>query len=570
MTLQLPIERSEFGSAWADSLASLMVRLHESQGGRAKHSIRIAGLTRDLCSALDSGNSCLSHDRLEKIEDYHSPIIVTADEALNRVAPLVLEQSRLYLYRYWFDEYQLAQAIKKLKRPLAVSLTEQQLKRLVADTKALQAQAIHVALQQGLTLITGGPGTGKTFTLVRILMALLQQNSQLNVALAAPTGKAAARMQEALRVSLSKAETPLAMDLLSALPNTAFTLHRLLGMGHGTKAQFNADNPLPYDVVIIDEASMIDLRMAAQLFAAIAPSARLILLGDANQLAAVEAGAVLSEITTAKSLHGCRVQLTESMRFKDNSGIGQLAIAICAGDAEQTIHLLKANQQDVCYQPIDQPELMLEQLFQGYLNDSNGSVETSHLSFVSTLQQQQNITAILLAFDRFRVLCAVREGTYGVLNINQRLGMLLQHALGQDIDPTQKWFRGRPVMVTQNDYTLGVFNGDIGITMEEEGEFYVYFPARDGEPMRVAAARLAHTETALALTIHKSQGSEFNHVAVVLPKEDTPILTRELIYTGITRAKEKISIWGQESLMIKAVQRKTQRASGLQVKLDQD
>ena len=179
--------------------------------------------------------------RLEKIEDYQSPIIVTADEALNRVAPLVLEQSRLYLYRYWFDEYQLAQAIKQLKRPLAVSLTEQQLKRLVADTKALQAQAIHMALQQGLTLITGGPGTGKTFTLVRILMALLQQNSQLNVALAAPTGKAAARMQEALRISLSKAETPLAMDLLSALPNTAFTLHRLLGMGHGTKAQFNAD-----------------------------------------------------------------------------------------------------------------------------------------------------------------------------------------------------------------------------------------------------------------------------------------------------------------------------------------
>ena len=565
MSLKLPIERSEFGSAWADSLASLMVRLHETQGGRAKHSVRIASLTRDLCSALDSGHACLSHDRLEKIEDYHSPIIVTAEQALKHVAPLVLEQSRLYLYRYWFDEYQLAQAIKQLKRPLAISLTESQIEAFVANTKTLQAQAIRVALQQGLTLITGGPGTGKTFTLVRILMALLQQNSQLNVALAAPTGKAAARMQEALRMSLSKTQTPLANDLLSALPNTAFTLHRLLGMGHGTQATFNADNPLAYDVVIVDEASMIDLRMAAQLFAAIAPSARLILLGDANQLAAVEAGAVLAEISSAQSLHSCRVQLTESMRFKDDSGIGQLASAICAGNAEQTMQLLKDKKPDICYQTIEQPEQMLEQLFQGYLDVNN---ETS--SFVTTLQQQQTIRHILAAFDRFRVLCAVREGMYGVLSINQRLSVLLQKALGFELDPTQKWFHGRPVMVTQNDYTLGVFNGDIGITLEEEGAFYVYFPARDGEPMRVAAARLAHTETALALTIHKSQGSEFNHVAVVLPKEDTPILTRELIYTGITRAKEKISLWGQESLVQQAVQRKTQRASGLRIKLDND
>ena len=557
MSLILPIERSEFGSPWADSLASLLVRLHEIQGGKTKHSVRLASLTRDLCAALDSGHSCLDNNRLEKLEEYHSPIIVTADNALIHIAPLVLEQSRLYLYRYWYDEYQLAQAIKQLKRSLDVSLSEAQRQALVANTKELQAKAIDVALAQGLTLITGGPGTGKTFTLVRILMALLQQNPQLNVALAAPTGKAAARMQEALRHSLSKAETPLASDLLSALPNTAFTLHRLLGMGHGTKAKFNAAHPLPYDVVIIDEASMIDLRMAAQLFAAIAPSARLILLGDAKQLAAVEAGAVLSEISTANSLASCRVQLTESMRFHSDSGIGQLAAAVCAGNSEQTRQLLNAKKTDVFYRALEPLETMTESLFQGYN------------SFVSALEQNQHINQILSVFDKFRVLCAVREGAYGVLSINQRLSLLLQQALALEPDPLQQWFKGRPVMVTQNDYTLGVFNGDIGITLEEDGEFYVYFPSRDGEPMRVAAARLAHTETALALTIHKSQGSEFTHVAVVLPKEDTPILTRELLYTGITRAKEKVSIWGQDALVAQAVERKTHRASGLKAKLDE-
>ena len=163
----------------------------------------------------------------------------------------------------------------------------------------------------------------------------------------------------------------------------------------------------------------------------------------------------------------------------------------------------------------------------------------------------------------------MREGNYGVFSINQRLSVLLQRALLLAEDSSNVWFHGRPVMVTQNDYTLGVFNGDIGITLEEDDGFYVYFPARDGEPMRVSAARLAHSETALALTIHKSQGSEFKQVAVVLPKEDTPILTRELLYTGITRAKSVVSIWGMTSLIEKAVQRKTQRASGLQAKLDQ-
>lgn len=554
MTLQLPIERSEYGTPWADSLASLLVRLHEQQGGQHQHSARIASLTRELCSALDSGHSCLDNAWLEKLAFYQSPVIVPARYALERVAPLVLEHSRLYFYRYWWDEYQLAQTVRRLNRRLPVTLSAEQRAQLSAGTHSAQAQAIDCALAWGFSTITGGPGTGKTFTLVRILLALLQQNPQLKVALAAPTGKAAARMQEALRNSL--AQTPLAADVLAVLPDTAFTLHRLLGMGHGTQPKFNAQNPLPFDLIIVDEASMIDLRMATQLLAAIDVNARLILLGDANQLAAVEAGAVLAEISKAVSLRQSSVQLTESQRFGEHSGIGKLASAICAGDSSQTRAVLKAALPDVHYHSLEQPDALAAKLFQGY-----GAL-------VAALAQQRPIGEVLKAFDDYRVLCAVREGAYGVYALNQRLSLLLQRALQQDEDPLALWFHGRPVMVTQNDYALGVFNGDIGITFEEDDGFYVYFPARDGEPMRVAAARLAHSETALALTIHKSQGSEFKTVAVVLPKDDTPILSRELLYTGITRAKQVVQVWGLESLVELAVARKTQRASGLQVKID--
>lgn len=269
-------------------------------------------------------------------------------------------------------------------------------------------------------------------------------------------------MQEALRNSLE--QTPLAADLLSVLPNTAFTLHCLLGMGHGTQAKFNQQQPLAYDLVIVDEASMIDLRMASQLLSAIAPTARLILLGDANQLAAVEAGAVLAEISKAQRLTHSSVQLTESQRFGSNSGIGQLATAMRDGDIEKTHELLKRGLPDVLYHPLESPDSLAQKLFQPYL------------PLVAALKNQQAITDILKAFDQYRVLCALREGNYGVFSINQRLSALLQRALLLAEDSSNVWFHGRPVMVTQNDYTLGVFNGDIGITLEEDDGFYVYFP----------------------------------------------------------------------------------------------
>ena len=549
--LHLPIQRSEFGSAWADSLATLLVQLHEGQGGNRLHSIRLAGYVRDLCAALDHGHSCLYSEFFDRLADYQSPIIVPVEQALQHIAPLVLEDKRLYLYRYWWDEYRLAQAIKQLNRHIPSTLADADLQQLSVGTHPQQAQAIKVALQSGFTLITGGPGTGKTFTLVRILIALLQQNSQLTVALAAPTGKAAARMQEALRQSL--AQLPVAQQLLKALPQTAFTLHRLLGMGHGTQPKFNAQQPLPYDLIIVDEASMIDLRMASQLLTAISPNARLILLGDANQLAAVEAGAVLAELNKAQTLSQSRVHLTQSQRF--GGQIGQLAEAVCRGDTLTVTQLIEQSSDELNYAPLEQVESLAKKLFIGYQ------------AFAQALKSKTDIVDLLKLFDDFRVLCAVREGSYGVNALNQRLSLLLQKELVQKEDPLAVWYHGRPVMVTQNDYSLDVFNGDIGITLEEEDGFYVYFPARDTPTKRVSAARLAHSETALALTIHKSQGSEFKQVAVVLPKEESPILTRQLLYTGITRAKKQIQLWALKPILLKTIEQETKRASGLHLKV---
>ena len=549
--LHLPIQRSEFGSAWADSLATLLVQLHEGQGGNRQHSIRLAGYVRDLCAALDHGHSCLYSEFFDRLADYQSPIIVPVEQALQHIAPLVLEDKRLYLYRYWWDEYRLAQAIKQLNRHIPSTLADVDLQQLSVGTHPQQAQAIKVALQSGFTLITGGPGTGKTFTLVRILIALLQQNSQLTVALAAPTGKAAARMQEALRQSL--AQLPVAQQLLKALPQTAFTLHRLLGMGHGTQPKFNAQQPLPYDLIIVDEASMIDLRMASQLLTAISPNARLILLGDANQLAAVEAGAVLAELNKAQTLSQSRVHLTQSQRF--GGQIGQLAEAVCRGDTLTVTRLIEQSSDELNYAPLEQVESLAKKLFIGYQ------------AFAQALKSKTDIVDLLKLFDDFRVLCAVREGSYGVNALNQRLSLLLQKELVQNEDPLAVWYHGRPVMVTQNDYSLDVFNGDIGITLEEEDGFYVYFPARDTPTKRVSAARLAHSETALALTIHKSQGSEFKQVAVVLPKEESPILTRQLLYTGITRAKKQIQLWALKPILLKTIEQETKRASGLHLKV---
>ncbi len=547
------------GPAWAAGLAALLAAVHRRDGGAEADVPLLESWVRQLAEALAEGHVCLQQDRgVPRWRTLTSPVIVPSEDAERTVAPLVAEPTRLYLYRHWQAEMQLAKALRALDAPVehAAPVPPERL----AGLNALQQQAVRMATQRRFALITGGPGTGKTFTLVRILLALLEQQPGLQVAMAAPTGKAAARMSEALRGALERLQQPepgaaaVSAAMLAAVPDNAVTLHRLLGIQYDRPAQYDAGNPLSYDLMIVDEASMIDLRLASQLLAAIDPrKTRLILLGDANQLAAVEAGAVLEEIGRAERLQGCRVALSESQRFGADSGIGRLAAAICAGDAAAVRALAAQGRADVGFAALPAPEVLAGRLFAGYAD------------FVASLSAvNPEPKAVLAALDRFRVLCAVREGAFGVSGLNARLSVLLRRALGQEVVPAM-WFHGRPVMVMRNDYALGVFNGDVGVVLERGERLEAFFPDREAaDGVRgIAVARLASVETALAMTVHKSQGSEFGEVAVVLPAGDSPVVTRELLYTGVTRARERVRVWAGEEGLSVAVGRRTERRGGL-------
>ncbi|RZU38220.1 DNA helicase/exodeoxyribonuclease V alpha subunit [Fluviicoccus keumensis] len=543
-TLSSQPGQTDDAPAWSAGLAELLASLHQRDGGDPAQAGRIRDWVRKLAAGLAQGHVCLV-DEHAPWRNLSSPVLVDAARAADTVAPLVAEDERLYLYRHWQAETQLAQALSALDEAVgdAAPVAAHHLDGL----NERQRQAVAMATQRRFSLITGGPGTGKTYTLVRILLALLEQNPTLHVALAAPTGKAAARMYEALSAALAKA-TGVTDAMRAALPTSASTLHRLLGIQYDRPAQYHAANPLPFDLVIVDEASMIDLRLASQLLAAIDPRrTRLILLGDANQLAAVEAGAVLEEMGRAPRLQAARVALNESQRFGADSGIGRLAAAICAGDSAAVLGFRRQGLDKVRFEDLPGAEALAEALFRGYA------------PYVDALRGGADTEAVLAAFGRFRVLCALREGTTGVAGLNERLTARLRAALGQEAGAAL-WFHGRPVMVMQNDYALNVFNGDIGVALRSAAGLEVFFPGRE---RGISVARLAHVETAFAMTVHKSQGSEFEEVAVVLPGADSQVVSRELLYTGVTRARVRVQVWAGERGLSVAVGRRTERRSGL-------
>ncbi len=516
--------------------------------------------------------------------------------------PLVLDGERLYLRRYWRDETLVAHTIGARARDVRaldpaqvrgwldlLFATERQ-----GDTPDWQKIACAVALRGSVAIITGGPGTGKTYTVARLLallFAMAPDAARQRVALAAPTGKAAARLKQ----SIDKALGELADKLGGALPlreltarmGAARTLHSLLGARPDTRSfAHHRGNPLDVDVLIVDEASMVHLEMMATLLDALPPGAILILLGDKDQLASVEAGAVLGDLcrdaqagaytpaTVAYALaasgevipaafHGNggalaqqTVMLRRSRRF--GGPIGQLALAVNGGDAAGAEHVLRqggalhwiehAHQHHVVQLALDGYSPFLT------LIDS-GAGKGEHDAWVRD---------VLHRFESFRILCAVREGEWGVSGLNGAIEQRLDAA--RLIRRYGEWYVGRPVMITRNDYGTGVFNGDIGLTMPDParpGSLRVYF--LEGEAVRsVLATRLRHVETAYAMTVHKSQGSEFHHTVLVLPKERGAILARELVYTGITRASAAFTlVTPTGSVLAEAIARRTQRASGL-------
>lgn len=508
--------------------------------------------------------------------------------------PLVLDANgRLYLYRYWKYERDLAQTIL-YKTALSIdtidkALFTQGLDRLfpgfTEEGVDWQKVAALAALRKKICIISGGPGTGKTSTVVKILALLLEQTkgTSVRVALAAPTGKSAARLKES--IGLMKDTLDCADSVKELIPNEVSTIHRLLGpIAASIRFHYSDKNPLPYDVVIIDEASMVALPLMAKLATALKPDARLIILGDRDQLSSVEAGAVLGDmcgcgqqeifspefgdlfadlscarIPTAPPaqvlppLTDSLVILKKNYRFPADSGIGTAGTAVNAGNGADAIAILKGDVfHDVVWRDVPKPaglkKSIMDAVVEGY----------------STYLAAGTVAEALRHFNTFRVLCALNQGPYGVAGLNA----LIEEILAEKglIDPQQRWYRGRPVLITINDYNLKLFNGDVGIVfpdLEGGGNPRVYFPDPDGGIRNVSPVRLPAHETVYAMTIHKSQGSEFDRIHMLLPGNDSAVLTRELIYTGITRAKNKVDIWGDEGIFVTAVSRRIDRKSGL-------
>ncbi len=502
-------------------------------------------------------------------------------------SPLVLVQDtqgeRLYLRRAWNAEQSIREHILQrinlsIAEPVDLSL---QLDALFGTETSMQRIACEVAAKNHITLITGGPGTGKTTTVVKLLALLIATSiNDLKIHLAAPTGKAAARLTESITNALSQ----MPADVQSRIPTQTQTLHRLLR----SNSRDTRVHPLATDVVVVDEASMVDLEMMARLLASVPPTARLILLGDKDQLASVEAGAVMSQLCTGELLRAQTVTLTHSHRFDATSGIGQWAQAVNADNqnnaasiqalwnaAPDWLSTLPNNTSEDSKQDSGQTD-PLHQVTKLQLQNSHDTKLAKALAigwrhWLSLLDSHrthtfEKITActdsqaidLLKSFNEFSVLCAVREGPFGVTQLNAHI----EKALGFT---ATAWYVGRPVMVTRNDYALELMNGDVGICLPgPDGVLRVAFPSLGGNVRWIVPARLDSVETVFAMTVHKSQGSEFHHVLLVVPAHDSPVLTRELVYTGLTRAKENLTLWApRPEVLLQACNRRVLRSGGL-------
>lgn len=465
----------------------------------------------------------------------------------------------VYLDRYWIEEQRVAEDVKALAASTR-SGPAVDIDRLFPTAFAEQRRAAEVALSRALTVLTGGPGTGKTTTVARLLALLTEQAQRagrppLRIALAAPTGKAAARLLEAVQTEVDALD-PVDRDRLPELKAT--TLHRLLGSRPDTSSRFwhNRDNRLPHDVLVVDETSMVSLTMMARLLEAVRPDSRLVLVGDPDQLASVEAGAVLADLVDglAGNDDGPVARLVTAHRF--GASIGALASAIRAGDADTALAVLAAGGDHIEWVDTDQPAGILRKVL---------VPQALALREAAVLD---NGPEALRTLERHRMLCAHRRGPFGVDYWNRQVERWL--AEQTDTPLWAAWYVGRPVLVTANDYGLGLYNGDTGVTVLREGALRAVMavPAPDGSgPLEFATSRLADVETMHAMTIHKSQGSQAAEVTVLLPPVDSRLLTRELLYTAATRAREKVRLIGTADQVRAAIDRRAVRATGLSRRL---
>jgi exodeoxyribonuclease V alpha subunit len=505
--------------------------------------------------------------------------------------PLILDDHlRLYLHRYWSYERSLAAEIRmrvaagqqqvdlsRLRQAFSVVFPEK-------DDRAVNWQKVAalMAVFQRFCVISGGPGTGKT-TLVSRIVALIRQlegREARGIAMVAPTGKAAARLQETMKRLCGPAAEPgdVAIEAIG-------TIHRLLGTIPNTPHfRHNRENPLPFRLVVVDEASMVDLPLMAKLVEAVDRDARLILLGDRDQLASVEAGAVLGDICDRSRAHrfsgtfcdlfeaisGQRipaayraqadgggqdwvVHLEESYRFGSQSGIGALSRAVNHGEIDAAREVATSGRYaDVRWKDLPSPKRMMDALRNRVLEEYG-----RYLKADDPLEAFAELSG-------FRILCALRQGPFGVAGINAMAERILSNE--GLIHPADRWYRGRPVLITGNDYNLDLFNGDTGVILPDSnagGDLRAFFLSPSGAVRRLHPTRLPVHETVFAMTVHKSQGSEFERILFILPDRSSPVLTRELIYTGATRARNAVEIWGIDAVFLDSIHRRVERSSGL-------
>lgn len=651
----------------ANSLCLNEIKLFKQQ--KAEHheeqAIKVyAYLVIKLSQALSRGEVCIDFSQLYDFEKRTGIVRKELNEYLTRFTtvhtisveqqaelaqfnpytrvinyPLVVMQGRMYFSRYWFYQQQVFFSISsRLSNHLDQAVVNQTdlgntLQLLFPESSTNQQPnwqmlAATNACLNHFSVITGGPGTGKTTTVTRLLAALISQQPNLRIALAAPTGKAAARLIESILAA--KVQLAQTFPLAEKIPVSSFTLHRLLGW-RPSGFSYNHKKTLPYDLVIIDEASMVDLPMMAQLMEALGENTRLILLGDKDQLASVEAGSVLGDLCDsgvrvngyhAHGLHEVRSQQLEELcglksgaltsyieanaplmansltqlrishRFTSDSGIGKLAAAVNAGQFEQVQHSFQQFDDIHRYSCLAAPyskdnsdvTIEAEQAWQQQVINGYGH-------YLTAIERGESPYQVLQLFNEFQLLCGLRQGSSGLLALNERVQKLLQGRGLLSIDQgalsmaQNRWYVGRPVMINQNDYELNLFNGDIGIAMMVAGndgrqELRVCFVAdvansdiegSDADKCacnkrkirQLLPTRLPAHETAFAMTVHKSQGSEFSDVALVLPAKHSPVISRELIYTAITRGKKSFSLYSNEEVLKAGVRARIERASGL-------
>lgn len=643
----LLLEQESEPSPWLAMLAALA----SYQLGRGQVSLNLASLLQNpaFCLQFPRPRTAINtvveptspeavfantslHDVIAALQKSRGVSVVHDNSETDSTAPLVLQQERLYLRRYWRYQQGIKTRLQVLAKQREVNkpALQQVLKDLFGNSAGdddkvnWQKLACANTLRSGFSVITGGPGTGKTYTVVRLLATLQQlsmaEGGSERILLAAPTGKAAARMTESVRSELKRLTISDAVK--QSIDANAVTLHRLLGAKPGSRGfKHHADNPLLVDTLIIDEASMVDVEMMAFVVDALPSHARLILLGDKDQLASVEAGAVLGELCAGADTGGYNsntvqwleqvtgesipavytdsafelsaytksdpnpylqhiVMLRESRRFDGQSGIGKLATEVNgmrtawlqqwlqgnAPAADEPAELYRRIQYLSSTQPTDAD---FRSLVQNGLADFMARV-AKRPADDSKASCDQWAEQVLDAFSQFQVLCAVRDGDWGTKALNELISHWATAASGSADSGSgnlDHWYLGRPVMITRNDYGLDLRNGDIGImllhtpTNTRRVAFLSNAAAANASKIRwVLPSRLTHVETVYAMTVHKSQGSEFRHTVLVLPEHDTPVLTKELLYTGITRAREQFTLVAPQSkVLLDAVQRQVER-----------